>query len=187
MKRFTETTKWGQSWFRRLSQPGKLLWQYLNDHCDNSGVVEPDFELATFQIGQAVQEKDIAEFGARVQSLPNGKLWLTDFIRDQFGDLTGTSNVHKSVLKLIALHHLPYPIPTSSNGQGVERHCHAMPKTNPTRSTRPSNGKGNGKGKGRGYGGNQNMNPEFAALKVANRILDNANHKILLYRRYKLY
>jgi hypothetical protein len=177
VKRFTETTKWGQAWFRRLSTPGKLLWQYLHDNCDNAGVVEPDFELATFQIGEPVQEKNLAEFGQRVQRLPNGKLWLAGFITEQFGDLTGTSNVHKSVIKLISFHHLKHPIPSIKNGQVIERHPQAMPMTSGRRPTPPSKGKGKGIGKGKERGVGKTNSPvmhnSFAALKIANRILAN--------------
>jgi len=183
LKRFTETNKWRMPWFRRLSPAAKLFYQYSEDNCDNAGVIDPDFELATFQIGQPIKEDVIAEFGDRMQRLPNGKFWLTEFIREQFGEMTGTTNLQKSAIKLIIFHGLKYPIPSSENRQALPKPSHSPPIALP----KPvSKGKGKGKGKG-----NQSMylidqttrararlvdvkkNSTFIALKLTNRILSN--------------
>ena len=167
MKRFTETTKWDQPWFRRLSHPTKSLWQFLNDHCDNAGVVDPDLELATFQIGEAVQEKNVAELGERVHRLPNGKLWLPDFIRTQFGELSPASKVHQSVIKLIQSHNLPYLIPPPTNGQPMPKTCLSpMDKEK-------ENDKEKKKERGVGETNSQVVNQSFIALKLANQIVSN--------------
>ncbi len=116
LKRFTATDKWDDKWFRVLSPRTKLLWMYLLDHCDNSGVVDPDLMLASFQIGETVDEKNLTELGNRLQTLPNGKLWIPKFIRFQFGDLNPESRVHASVIKLLSFHAIEYPINTLSIG-----------------------------------------------------------------------
>lgn len=36
MKRFTETTKWDDPWFRQLKPDLKLLGLWLVDRCDNA-------------------------------------------------------------------------------------------------------------------------------------------------------
>ena len=51
MKRFTETNKWEDPWFRKLKPEMKLLWSWLLDSCDNAGIIDADIELAAFQIG----------------------------------------------------------------------------------------------------------------------------------------
>jgi len=50
-KRFTDSEKWRDPWFRRLPTEYKLLWLYLLDECDVSGVWKVDLELATMIIG----------------------------------------------------------------------------------------------------------------------------------------
>lgn len=121
LKRFTDTGKWNDPWFRSLSPTTKLLWSWLVDHCDNAGVIDPDIMLASFQIGDKVEEKHLTELGDRLQRLPSGKLWIPKYIRFQFGELTSGSQVHCSVIKLIRLHNLDYPIPSISDVNGIQK------------------------------------------------------------------
>jgi hypothetical protein len=106
VKRFTDTGKWNDPWFRALTPTAKLLWSWLLDNCDNAGVIDPDIMLAAFQIGERVEEKHIAELGNRLQRLPSGKLWIPKFIKFQFGALSEESRVHSSVVKLLENHRL---------------------------------------------------------------------------------
>lgn len=129
MKRFTETKKWEDPWFRSLSPPTKLLWLWLLDHCDIAGVIRADLQLASFQIGQTVDENNIAALGDRVAALPDGKLHIPKFIRFQFGELSAKSNVHQSVMRAVSLHGLALDKPSPSLGQaltlnqGLSRGC----------------------------------------------------------------
>lgn len=116
LKRFTDTGKWNDPWFRSLSGTAKLLWSWLVDHCDNAGVIDPDTKLAEFQIGDPVEEKHFAELGNRLERLPNGKFWIPKFIRFQFGELNPESRVHASVIKLLDFHKISYPISSLSIG-----------------------------------------------------------------------
>lgn len=93
-----------------LSPAAKLLWQFLCDHCDNAGVVSLSFKIASFKIGQRIDEKHIAELGDRVYKLSGEKLLIPKFVGFQFGTLTGASNIHRSVLGLLEKHGIKYPI-----------------------------------------------------------------------------
>jgi len=50
-KRFTDSEKWKDPWFRKLSTTGKLLFLYLCDQCDIAGFWEIDLDRAAFDIG----------------------------------------------------------------------------------------------------------------------------------------
>ena len=115
MKRFTETTKWDDEWYMSLSPTAKHVWQFLLDHCDNSGVVELNAKLAAFQIGEPVEPHHLVELGDRVETLPSGKLWIRKFIKFQFGNLSAGSLVHQSVIKLAQSHSLPIAYPMLSH------------------------------------------------------------------------
>jgi uncharacterized phage protein (TIGR02220 family) len=136
MKRFTETTKWSDPWFRRLSERAKLLWGYLTDNCNAVGLIDLDFDAASFHIGGKVEEKHLTELGDRLQRLQGGKIFIPKFIPFQYGTLSDSCPAHKPVFRLIETHHLihselgyQYPIsvgiqiPTGQdrNGQDQEK------------------------------------------------------------------
>lgn len=127
MKRFTATEKWDKEWFRKLPLKHKVLWLYLCDRCDAAGVWEPDFELASFQIGSQVSEDDLALFGDRVEKLSEGKFWLTRFIEFQYQKLSEDCRGQVNVFSSLKRHSLydrvckGYPIgpKTGQEGRGL--------------------------------------------------------------------
>jgi hypothetical protein len=114
-KRFTETTKWTDPWFRKLTPPMKCLWQYLCDCCDAAGVIDFDEEMATLQIGYSVGVNDFKNFGDRVSVLPSGKWRVVKFLDFQYGSVDAKCPAHKPVIRLIQLHGIEYPINNLSN------------------------------------------------------------------------
>ena len=57
-KRYTESNKWKNSWFRKLHPKYKLFWVYMLDQCDHAGLWEVDVELAAFQMGVKLNESN---------------------------------------------------------------------------------------------------------------------------------
>jgi hypothetical protein len=110
MKRFTETEKWNDPWFRRLPMEVKCLWNYLCDRCDVAGVIELDLELAGQDIGHNYQNSDMALLESRMEKMMGGKWRILKFLDFQYGTLDlkcrGQTNVIKAVLK----HGIDYPI-----------------------------------------------------------------------------
>lgn len=106
MKRFTETTKWSNSWFRRLSPSQKLFWLWLCDNCDHSGVVDVDFEVASLQVGSPVSEDFLQKMGERVKLLEDGKLLLVPFVHFQWGELNKNCRPHLKVMELLKKHRI---------------------------------------------------------------------------------
>jgi hypothetical protein len=106
VKRFTETEKWRDPWFWRLTPRAKLLWFYLTENCDCSGVIDLDFEMATILIGAPITESHLAELVDRVERTPDGKVFIPRFIPFQYGNLSETCPAHKPVLKLVTERHL---------------------------------------------------------------------------------
>lgn len=103
MKRFTETTKWQDSWFRKLPPTMKVFWNYLLDNCDVAGVWNPDMELAEFQIGASIDMEEVREFFKdRIEFLGNGRWFLTKFIAFQYGELNPSNRCHQAVLRSLA-------------------------------------------------------------------------------------
>ena len=115
MKRFTETQKWEDPWFRRLAPELKLLWHWLLDKCDGAGIIEPDIELASFQIGFEYPADILSKFDGRVTKLECGKYFIPKFISYQYGNLSRDCKAHNPIFSSLEKHGLkgyPYPIHT---------------------------------------------------------------------------
>lgn len=105
-KRFTESEKWKDKWFRSLSPEHKCLWTYLCDNCDNAGVIEPDHELIEFSIKAEIDWKNIAKiFDGRLLVMTR-KWWVIKFVKYQCGKLSPDSPPHAHVIKLLKEHGL---------------------------------------------------------------------------------
>lgn len=100
MKRFTETNKWDDPWFRKLAPKQKCLWQYLCDRCDPAGVIDLDFELASCHIGAKIAESDLLSLNSRIYQLPSGKYLIPKFLLFQYGTLSDQCPAHKKVIQL---------------------------------------------------------------------------------------
>lgn len=99
-KRFTESDKWRNVWFRKLPLRYKCFWLYLLDSCDSVGTWRIDFETASFQIGEPIDETVLDHLSHRVYIYDGGeKLWVADFIHFQHGDIRKTRS---PILKRVA-------------------------------------------------------------------------------------
>lgn len=108
-KRFTETDKWRDPWFRKLSATAKLLFLWLVDNCDKAGVIDLDLESATFDIGQPIDSHHLTELQSRWEKLPSGKIRLTKFVQFQYGTLSEKCTPHIRVIETIRSHGLNFP------------------------------------------------------------------------------
>lgn len=98
-KRFTETSKWSDKWYRALSPTFKHAWNYLTDNCDGAGIIDLDRDLANFQIGEVVDwDAFLRTAGDRVHVIVKGKWWLPGFVPFQYGTLSPDCNAHKPVI-----------------------------------------------------------------------------------------
>lgn len=104
-KRFTETGKWADPWFRSLPTKMKAFWEYIRDNCDSSGVWLADWDLASFCLGQKVTAQEIQEhFAGRVAFLRADKLLILKFIQFQYGQLSEECKPHKPVFAALRKH-----------------------------------------------------------------------------------
>lgn len=107
VKRFTATEKWAKPWFQELPPHLKCFWLYVCDNTDAAGVWEPNFKLASFQIGKTVTEADLSQFGERIVKLENGKFAVVSFVAFQYGTLSKDCKAHIPVFRALEKHSLP--------------------------------------------------------------------------------
>lgn len=97
-KRDTETEKWKNPWFRKLSPKSKLLWLYLIENCDHAGFWKEDFALASFQIGFDLDQADLKDFLGKVIRIDEDTLFIRGFAAFQCGKLNPAVRYHQSVI-----------------------------------------------------------------------------------------
>lgn len=100
-KRFTDSEKFRDSWYRKLSPTLKCFWEYLLSECNNAGIIDIDFESASFHIGAEVTEADISKYDGRVIKLYDGKYFIPKFIQFQQGTLNTQNSAHKPIIECL--------------------------------------------------------------------------------------
>lgn len=105
-KRFSDTDKWKDPWFRKLPNDIKILWFYMLDNCDNAGIWKPDFELVEFFLSIKFNNKDVLNIfnkdKERIHPSPDNSKWfIKDFIKYQYGELNEKCKPHASVIKIL--------------------------------------------------------------------------------------
>ena len=101
-KRFVETDIWKKKWYRCLPPKMKLFYFYMLTNCDHAGMYDVDLELAEFQTGMPVKQKDIDKhLKDHIQVVKEDKWWIKGFVDFQYGELKDTNNAHISVIKIL--------------------------------------------------------------------------------------
>jgi hypothetical protein len=107
VKRFTDTEKWNDPWFRRLPPELKCFWSFVLDNCDPSGVWKVDMELANFYIGGSLTEEIVmAAMPNRFKQLDETRWFVPKFIRFQYGELREECRPHMAVIRFLKEHGL---------------------------------------------------------------------------------
>ena len=75
-KRFTDSDKWKQKFFRDLKTEYKLLWLYMWDDCDHAGIWNVDIEIAQVRLKVDINELEaIEQFGEQIKIINNGSMY----------------------------------------------------------------------------------------------------------------
>ena len=107
-KRFTDSDKYKNPFFKSLPAAYKLFWDYLYHDCNHAGIWIVDFEVAQIRIGKDVliNQEDALKFfnneEERVIILNHGSKWfIKPFIDFQYGKLNPENKVHLSILNIL--------------------------------------------------------------------------------------
>ncbi|QDP65343.1 MAG: hypothetical protein Tp1124SUR00d2C54018391_4 [Prokaryotic dsDNA virus sp.] len=101
-KRFIETDIWKKRWWRNLPPKLKLFYIYLLTQCDHAGMWDVDIELAEFQIGMPLKEKEIKEhLGKHIKVIKEDKYFIKAFPAFQYNILNPNVKAHASVIKIL--------------------------------------------------------------------------------------
>lgn len=103
MKRFTETSKWCDPWFRGLTGVQKLVFIYVAEKCNNAGFWEADEEGMAFETKLSKSNISGAWEGlARGLIHRSGWVWVRRFLRHQKNEnLNPQNNAHTQIISLV--------------------------------------------------------------------------------------
>lgn len=98
-KRFTDSDKWRDPWFKRLKGKHQLLWLFMLDTCDHAGIWKDQFDDFTHITGIPIDLKEANEaFMDRIFKLNDDCFVIPKFINFQYPKFNPvTNNAHKGV------------------------------------------------------------------------------------------
>ena len=116
-KRFVETDIWKKKWYRCLPPKMKLFYFYMLTNCDHAGMYDVDLELAEFQTGMPVKQKDIDKhLKDHIEVVKEDKWFIKKFPDFQYGELNPNVKAHASVIKILTkyncLQRVSNPLPS---------------------------------------------------------------------------
>ena len=101
--RFTDTNKWGDSWFYKLKNLEKLLFIYLCDNCDIAGIIEVNERKWAFDLNAKETEIEAAIKGLSrglIFSKDGDIIYLRNFLKHQKNlPLNPENKAHLGIIK----------------------------------------------------------------------------------------
>ena len=102
-KRFFDSEKFKDKWYRKLSPKQKCIWEYALSECSQAGILNLDIEMMSFCIGEKITEEDLKIFDDRFFYISEDLIFIQKFILFQqkissLNELNPLNNAHKSIL-----------------------------------------------------------------------------------------
>lgn len=116
-KRFTDSGKFRDNWYRKLTPNQKCLWEFIISECSLAGIIDIDFDSLEFHIGAKITIEDFEPLNERIYTLPDGKVFIPKFITFQQKELNENNPAHKNIIEILS----KYGIDLSLNLENLER------------------------------------------------------------------
>lgn len=98
-KRFVDTERFRDPWYRRLTPVQKCIWEYALSECNIAGILVFDLEAMSFHIGAHIGPKDLEPFAERFIFIREDLIFIPKFIIYQNGKTLNPANsAHKSII-----------------------------------------------------------------------------------------
>ncbi len=123
-KRFTDSEKYKDPWFRKLTPKSKMLFLFMCDDCNHAGVWKENLETFNFIYKMDASKDDINALGEKVLKINEETYLIQSFIRFQYGELNPQNKAHLGViraLKYASIDYMPYIAPSKDlhSPQGI--------------------------------------------------------------------
>jgi hypothetical protein len=105
-KRFTDSEKYKDPWFRKLTPKLKMLFIFMCDDCNHAGIWKENFAIFEFLFNQKVDDSDIDGFGGKVIRINQETYYIKGFVKFQYGTLYENNSAHLGVIKQLIAYNL---------------------------------------------------------------------------------
>lgn len=123
-KRFTDTERFKDVWYRKLTPVQKCIWEYALSQCDHTGFLSFDIESMSFHIGAEITKKELSAFNGRFIFIREDLIFIPKFIKFQYGELDKAIPTHRGVIKALEKHNIdlnkPFETIFEGFGKGFE-------------------------------------------------------------------
>jgi len=105
--RFVDTDIWKKPWYRKLSPKHKCLFKYIVDNCNHAGLLDVDYDLMAFMIGDSISEDDLSVLDFLYIWIEDDKVFIPSYIEYQYKVaspecLDPKNNAHKGVISQLS-------------------------------------------------------------------------------------
>jgi hypothetical protein len=143
-KRFTDSEKFRDPWYRKLKIKHKCLWEYMLSECSHAGILQIDYDSMKFHIGDKIEPKDLDVFKGRIFFLEEDLIFIPKFLLFQYPKgLSRTNKAHNNIFKTLEKYAISETIDIQEIESSFEGPSMVLPR---------DQGKGKGIGKGLGNG-----------------------------------
>lgn len=98
-KRFTDSEKFRDTWYRKLTPKHKCVWEYLLAECSLAGILDVDYEAMSFHIGETIKKEDLDIFKDKISWLSEDKIFIVNFVKFQQKELNINQKSHKKIIE----------------------------------------------------------------------------------------
>lgn len=106
-KRFTDSGKFRDNWYRKLSPKHKCLWEYMLAECSIAGILEVDCDAMSFHIGDEITPEDVSILAIKFHWLTEEKIFIPNFIKFQQKELSENNKAHKNIIQTLEEYGIP--------------------------------------------------------------------------------
>lgn len=101
-KRFTDSEKFRDTWYRKLTPVQKCIWEYMLSECNIAGILNFDLDAISFHVGAKITEKDLVPFENKVFFIKSDVVFIPAFVVFQNGkQLNPNNSAHKTIIKIL--------------------------------------------------------------------------------------
>lgn len=121
-KRFTDSEKFRDTWYRKLTPTQKCMWEYMISECNIAGILNFDLDAMSFHIGAKITEKDLVPFENKIIFIKSDVVFIPSFVIFQNGRKLNTAiGTHRAIIKLLEENNInPDTLSFENNGKDIE-------------------------------------------------------------------